>query len=233
MFAPAGQPTAARDVIQAPGGTVNVYNAPVWKGSPGTDAEPVKHKETKVFFLGASPYDIALDRIRADREFRAIQSVARPGVLSVVNRTAATVADLAHLLDERPHILHLSCHAGDGVLLFEDPTGEPHPIEVASLVRRMRAYYDHARFRLTGLVLSVCGSGDFATEFAGMADAVVGWRGDLDDDCAIEFAKALYRMIGGESALSLGDAARVAAVEVAESGPACARLADQLVVFPP
>src|SRR5262249_52891943 len=178
------------------------------------------------------PYDIALDRIRADREFRAIQDVARPGLLRVVNRTAATVDDLADLLGERPDILHLSCHTKDGLLLFEDPTGEPHPVLVASLVRRTRASRHAGKFTLGGLVLSVCNSGDFAEQFSGLADAVIAWQGDLDDDCAIAFSRALYRAFGREPRLPLRDAARVAAVEVAESDQHCQTLTDQLIVLP-
>jgi hypothetical protein len=236
VFAPAtgGLPASAGNFFQHTGsGAMNVYQAPVTVAGPDTASTRPATRETKVFFAGASPYDIDLDRLRADREFRAIQDVARPGRLRVVNRTAATLDDLADLLDERPNILHLSCHTKGDTLLFEDPTGEPHPVGVASLVRRMRAYQDHAEFRLSGLVLSACGSADFAAAFTSVADDVVAWDGDIDDDCAILFARALYRALARESSPALRDAARLAAIEVGDSDSHCQDLASRLTVLPP
>jgi hypothetical protein len=223
------QQQAGRDIYNAP---ATVYNGPYY-GSGTSPVEPVAEKiETTVFFVGASPYDISLERLRADREFRRIQDATASNRLRVVNRIAATIDDLADLLDERPEILHVSCHSSDGNLLFEDPDGEPHPIAVTHLAERLREYDRRGGFRLRGIVLSVCDSADFAEEFDGVADTVVAWRGDLDDDCAIAFSKALYRLLGRDPAPTLANAARLAAVEARDSDTHCRTIIDQLIVLP-
>lgn len=219
----------------ADGGRITVLHGGVYvEQYHGSREEPKTEprKGIKVLFVGASPFDIGLERLRADREFRAISAVAQPGRLTVANRTAATVDDIAAVLDERPDVLHLSCHSKGDTLLFEDPHGEPHPVPVDSLVARIRAYREFGGLTLGGLVLSACRSDHFADRFAGIVDTVVAWRGDLDDECAILFAKALYRAMGRDSAPALGDAARMAVVEVPDSDSHCRSLADQLMVVP-
>jgi hypothetical protein len=212
-------------VIDQPSGTVNVYARP-----PDEAEKPVERPATSVFFLGASPFDIDLDRLRADREFRAVQRAERSGVLRVVSRVAATITDLADVLDEKPDVLHLACHAVDGVLQFEDPAGDPHPIPASAVAQRLRAYRDHAEFILSGLVLSACRSAEFAELFDGLAKTVVAWNNDLDDDCAIAFAAAMYRHLSQSSVRSLGAAARVAVEEVATADGECRNLPEQLYV---
>jgi hypothetical protein len=226
-------PAVGRDMYQAThGGHMVVVQGDVRIRQSASDAKPLARKQTKVFFLGASPFDIELARLRADREFKAIREVAQRGRLSVVNRTAATVDDIADVLDELPDVLHVSCHSKEGRLVLEDSAGDPHLVPVESLARRMRVYRDHGGFRLAGLVLAVCDSSDFAGQFTDVADTVVAWRGDLDDECAILFARALYRAMSRESPRLLRDAARMAAVEVAESDVNCGSLIDQLTVLP-
>lgn len=186
----------------------------------------------RVFFVGASPFDISLDRLRADREFRAVQRHERPDALTVASRHAAGVDDLNAVLGERPDVLHLACHFADGALLFEDPVGDPHPVPVAALRQRLEVYRGHAGFRLSCLVFSVCESAGFAADFADLADTVVAWRGLLDDDCAIAFADRLYRELARDPTRSPGNAARIAAVEVATSESGCENLSDLLLVLP-
>lgn len=203
----------------------NIYNAP-----PVADSPPTAREKT-VFFLGASPFDISLDRIRADREFRAIQKEARRGALTIANRIAATPQDLRDLLDERPDVLHISCHSDGTELLFEDPDGDPYRLSVSSLVRLLTTYRDDGHLTLDGIVFSVCRGSDFVESFRGLAKAVLAWRGDLDDDCAIAFAGAFYRVLCRERPTTLAEAGRLAASEVSELDNNCPRLAEQLVVL--
>ncbi|SDM16211.1 CHAT domain-containing protein [Lentzea albidocapillata subsp. violacea] len=212
-------------VIERAEGPVTVYAQP-----SGAERERAEKPATSIFFLGASPFDIDLDRLRADREFRAVQRAERPGVLRVVSRIAATIADLADVLEEKPDVLHLCCHAVDGLLQFEDPDGDPHPIPAAALAQRLRAYRDHADFTLSGLVISACRSAEFAGLFDGLAKTVVAWNNDLDDDCAIAFSAAMYRHLSQSSVRSLGAAARVAVEEVGTTDGECRNLPEQLYV---
>ncbi|NUT48865.1 MAG: hypothetical protein HOV94_16395, partial [Saccharothrix sp.] len=214
-------------VINQPSGPIAL------DGGLGAPAAPAPRRAaTKVFFVGASPFDISLDRLRADREYREIQRQERPDVLTAASRHAAGIDDLNAALVERPDILHLACHYADGTLRFEDPVGDPHPVSVAAFAQRLDAYRRHAGFTLAGLVLSACDSADFAERFTGLAGTVVAWRGLLDDECAIAFAGRLYRELGRDPGQSLGNAARLAAVEVATSDNACHNLGDQLLVVP-
>ncbi len=199
-------------------------------GAASAAAQPA-HEPIRVFFAGASPFDIALDRLRADREFRAIQRHERPDALVLSSRHAAGVDDLNAALRERPDVLHLACHFAEGTLRFEDPVGDPHPVPVAALRQRFDAYHRHAGFTLSGLVFSVCESADFAEGFVGVADTVIAWRGLLDDDCAIAFADRMYRELSRDPGQRLGNAARLAAVEVATSENGCDNLGDRLVVL--
>ncbi|MGI5506201.1 effector-associated domain EAD1-containing protein [Lentzea sp. CA-135723] len=185
---------------------------------------------TSVFFVGASPFDIDLGRLRADREFLSIQREERPGVLRAVSRTATNVTDLAALLEERPDVLHLACRASDGVLRFEDPHGGPHLVPAEALARRLRGYHDHADFTLSGLVLSAGRSAEFANLFDGLVQTVVTWNNDLDDECAVAFSAAMYKHLVQSSVRSLGAAARVAAEEVGGEDAECRNLPEQLYV---
>ncbi|GGS54829.1 CHAT domain-containing protein [Actinokineospora fastidiosa] len=190
------------------------------------EADPLR-----VFFVGASPFDIDLDRIRADREFRAIERVARPGRLVVANRPAAGVDDLSDLLRERHDVLHLSCHMRGAEFLFEDAEGETHAVAADAVAQRLRTYRDHGGLGLDGIVLSCCGSAEVAELFAGLAATVVAWRGDLDDDCAIAFAGCFYRALISEPRPALGSAARIASVEAGGLDRHCREIGNQLVVL--
>lgn len=204
-----------------------------FNNNPVTGSSPVATpaKEMSVFFIGASPFDISLDRIRADREFRAIQKVARRGALTIVNRIAATPQDLRDLLDERPDVLHISCHSDGTDLLFEDPTGDPHRLSIDSLVRLLSTYRDDGHLGLDGIVFAVCQGSTFAESFRGLAKTVLAWRDNLDDDYAIAFAGAFYRVLCGDQPPSLAEAGRLAAREVSELDRNCGTLAEQLVVL--
>ncbi|WP_394617033.1 effector-associated domain EAD1-containing protein [Lentzea sp. JNUCC 0626] len=162
---------------------------PIYFGAPPEpETTPPDRSPTSVFFVGTSPFDIDLGVLRADREFRAIQGEERPGALRVVSRTDTDLA-------ERPDVLHL---AGPVV-------GGPE-----ALARRLRAYRDHGDFTLSGLVLSVSRSAEFADLFDGLVKTVVAWNSDIDDDTAIAFSVAMYRNLVQSSVRSLDAAARVA-----------------------
>ncbi|GLY50780.1 effector-associated domain EAD1-containing protein [Lentzea sp. NBRC 102530] len=204
---------------------------PVYFGAPPAGeppAKPEKSVPTSVFFVGTSPFDIDLGRLRADREFQAAHAGERRGVLRVVSRTARTVAEVAGLLAERPDVLHLVGRASGGALRFGDPYGDTHQVSVEALASRLRAYRDHTDFVLSGLVLSAGRSAEFAELFEGLAKTVVAWNNDLGDDCAIAFSAAMYRHLAQSSVRSLGAAARVAAEEVGGAAAECRNLPEQL-----
>lgn len=182
----------------------------------------------RVLFVGASPAGEQFDRIRADRELRELQQVAELGHLVVAARPAAAVTDLAGLLAERPDLLHLSCHGDGRHLIFEYPDGEPHRIPADRVVAVLRTYRENAGLSLRGIVLQACRSADMAEQFRSVADTVVAWRGDLDDDCAVTFAGRLYREL--RDVPSLAAAAKIAALHTTFTTP-CAGAAEALVTL--
>ncbi|MFD7657962.1 CHAT domain-containing protein [Actinosynnema sp. NPDC059797] len=183
-------------------GTMNV-------GAPAravAGAEP--DDRTRVLFIGASPTAASLDRIRADRELRAIREVEAQGHFRLFPRTAAQVADLRGIAAERPDLLHLSCHGDGSDLVFERGTGRAHAVPARDVADVLAAYREHAGAALRGIVLQSCHSAEVAELFTPLADAVVAWRGDLPDPVAIAFAGQLYREL--RDVPELAGAARLA-----------------------
>ena len=202
-------------------------------GAPAAErAEPV---ELRVAMLGASPYDVTLGAIRADREFRAIRDAAGKKALRVGAHFAATAADLNVVLNRpRPDVLHLCCHGNSRMMMFETLEGDPHRVSVDSVVERMTSYHDDAGLRLRCLVLSMCHSAEIAPRFAPLVETVIAWRGEIDDRCAIAFAGEFYRIAAGRHAPTLGAAARTAAMEVrARDDLPCRDVTQRLVVIGP
>ena len=197
---------------------VKVYNKPQMGGAePPKTTEPIP---LRVLLLGSSPFDVGLGRIRADREFRAIQDAAAEPVLRVVARSAATADDLEFVLAEpRPDVLHLCCHGNSATIMFSTPSGAPHPVPVDSIVARLESYRDNADLQLRAIVLAMCHSADVAPRFAPFADTVVAWEGEFADECGIRFAAEIYRAAARGYASTIGRAARLAAAEVGRYDP--------------
>ena len=83
---------------------------------------------------------------------------------------------------------------------------------------------------LRAVVLNACHSGGIAGLFTSVADTVVAHDGELDDECAAEFAGRLYRELRGAS--SIAAAAHLAAAAAALTSTYCADLEQDLVVLP-
>ncbi|MBT2510179.1 CHAT domain-containing protein [Streptomyces sp. ISL-98] len=168
---------------------------------------PVGH----VLVVGAGPH--GSERVRADRELRAIQQATAGGPIAVDYCPAADVTDLGRVLDVRPDLLHLVCHGEGEQLVFEDPYGDAHRVPARDVAGLLRAYARHAGAELRGLVLASCDSEAVAELFTGVAETVVAHRGPLDDETAVLYARELYGLL--ERVPALDDAARIAAEHVA------------------
>lgn len=180
-----------------------------------------------VLVVGASPS--GADRLRADRELRAIL-LASADKLTVHAAPAALPTDLEQVLSLRPHILHFACHGDGENLLFEGPRGTSRPVAGTRVVDILGVYRDQAGVALRGIVLNACDSADIAPLFARVADVVIAHDGPLSDGCAVIFAGKLYQALVAVSALS--EAAHIAAGNtVLEAGAACGQLRDNLVVI--
>ncbi len=181
---------------------------------------------SSVLVVGASPQ--GLQRVRADRELRAVQDAAQVSGLAVHSCPAADVTDLRRILAVRPDILHFACHCETGELIFEYASGREHRVTADAVTETLRTYRDEAGTRLRGVVLGACSGDVIADAFTAVADTVVAHSGALIDDCAVAFADELYRSL--RHAGGLGPAARIAARHVADQRHACDRMPTALIV---
>lgn len=182
----------------------------------------------RVLVVGAQPH--GQQRLRADRELRAVLRAAELGHLEVDFRPAAAVTDLRGLLDHPVDVLHLACHGDGGDLLFEDATGEEQRVPASELARTLTTYREHGRVRLRGLVLGSCHGDQAIAALRGLAAEGVAHTGVLDDDCAVAFAGHLYRELRHASGLVA--AAALAARHTVLEDDLCRSLEEGLVVWP-
>lgn len=192
-------------------------------------AEPAVGGPLRVLVIGASP--AGSERIRPDREAKAILDVARDGGhFQVELCPAASASDLRQVLTFRPDILHLACHGDGDDLIFEDVDGEEHRVAALHIASTLRLYRELKHVHLRGLVLASCASDGIAGHFTDVAERVVAHRGLLDDDCAVAFADQLYRALEDDS--DLGVAARLAAQHVLLTDSTCSAVVTHLVIVP-
>ncbi|WP_440099024.1 effector-associated domain EAD1-containing protein [Streptosporangium sp. H16] len=206
-----------------------VFQAALRDAAPETTRHPSETvTATRVMAVGASPRGHL--RVRADREARAIQEAARLGHLDVLICPAAQAADLKRLREFQPDILHLSCHGDGKNLIFEDVHGGEHPVPAGDVVETLRHHREAEGGHLRGLVLGSCHSVEIASRFTEVADQVIAHRGELDDACAIAFARHLYEDL--HRIPDLGRAARNAARDAVNTDHSCTGVLTGLVVLP-
>jgi CHAT domain-containing protein/effector-associated domain 1 (EAD1)-containing protein len=182
----------------------------------------------RVLVIGANP--AGPERIRPDREARAILAARDGGHFQVELCPAASASDLRQVLTFRPDILHLACHGDGDDLIFEDVDGEEHRVSARHVADTLRLYRELKHVRLRGLVLASCASDGIAGYFTDVAERVVAHRGLLDDDCAVAFAGELYRALAGDN--DLGVAARLAAQHVLLTDSSYSAVVTHLIVLP-
>jgi hypothetical protein len=152
--------------------------------------------------LGARPIDL-------DRELARVQSALRGPVadervvLSVI-RGPGTLEQLRRRLARPVHVLHILCHGdlderrGEGVLLFEDPSGDRERISAAQL----RLLIEKQRGQTRLVVLNSCmgavsgGNDPFGSVGAalmrGGVPAVVAMQFEIPAESAQELARIFY-----------------------------------------
>jgi hypothetical protein len=183
---------------------------------------------TRVLVIGASPE--GAERIRPDRDARAIEQARVAGRLDVTYCPAAVATDLQRVLDVRPDVLHLACHGAGQYLVFEDHLGQQHRVLAREVAATLGLYREIGGVHLRGLVIASCDGESIAGQFAAVADLVVAHRGSLDDACAVTFTSHLYEGLG--RAPDLGAAARLAARHAALTDSSCAGVEAGLIVLP-
>jgi hypothetical protein len=91
-------------------------------------------------------------------------------------------------------------------------------LHAADLAETLGVYRAEFRVRLGGIVFSSCRGTEAAKLCQPYAGGIVAYRDDLDDDCAVEFSRTLYRVLPVHP--SLTGAARVAVRETVNANPA-------------
>jgi hypothetical protein len=197
---------------------------------PGPGSAPgVRH----VVVVGASPGDA--QRVRGDAELRAIRAALRDRGITVTPLSAAAATDLRELRDLKPDVLHLATHGNGADLYFVDSVDGERTVPVpARQVVDLLATYRHDEMHLKAVVLNSCHSAGVAQLFTAVTETVIGHRGELDDGCAVQFAKELYTALPGARSFAAAatSAAATAAVSDSDGGLYCGDLPANLVVLP-
>jgi hypothetical protein len=183
---------------------------------------------TRVLVVGANPQGV--ERIRPDRDARAIRQAAERGHIVAEYCPAASATDLGRALEFRPDILHLACHGSAGDLIFEDAQGYEHAVAARDVEETLRLYTEVGSVRLSGVVLASCDGDQAAAELLGVADRVVAHSGPLDDDCAVVFTGLLYQELARTP--DLAAAARLAARHTLLTDRSCADVVNGLLILP-
>ncbi|MGV9680891.1 toll/interleukin-1 receptor domain-containing protein [Nocardia sp. NPDC003482] len=201
---------------------------------PSVDTGRIHHGgEWSVVLLGASPFDIALQRLRADREFRAIHRVTRAGFLRVTARNLTAATDIGALMTENPQIVHVcgQYRAENRTLILENPAEDPQVVSVDTLARRMSLSREYGAPPIRVLVFSVDDGEEFLAEFVDVAETVIGWRGTVPADCGVAFCTRFYGALAHDEQRDVRRAARLAARDVAVAHGGCESFADRLVLL--
>lgn len=184
-----------------------------------------------VCFIGASPFDIALGTLRADREFQAIRRAARPGALTVAAATVSNEGDIGGALRRQPNAVHISgrCRPSDVAIALEHPDDSPRLITLNSLASRIAMEKRQRAAPLRLLTFSVDHSAEFLDRFRGLADVVIGWRGEIGGECSVAFSAEFYGALARDPRADRAGCARRAARDISDGG--CGSDADALVVI--
>lgn len=161
---------------------------------PPAGARPAAAR-IKILFLASNP--MLTTRLELAREARRIEErlgVGKPrDVFELVAHWAVRRSDLQRvLLEEKPHVLHFSCHGSTSAQLFlEDNDGNVAPVEKKALVDLIGI----VKHRLHLVVLNACDTEPLARALVRHVACAIGMRDALSDEAATAFATSLYQAL--------------------------------------
>ena len=154
--------------------------------------------KTRVLLVAANPDPGTYGHLDLNREFRDIQQVfqsanQRDRFELLFPREAATTRDLrAALLQDEPHIVHISGHGtGPDGLVLDDGSGSAKLVRAAALARLFSLFKDQVKC----LVLNACYSAEQAEFICQHIDFVIGMDAPIGDRSAREFARDFYEAV--------------------------------------
>ncbi|MEH3102627.1 MAG: CHAT domain-containing protein [Sphingomonas phyllosphaerae] len=172
----------------------------------------------RILYLTASPVTHGLEHLRVDVEvnhvLKALRSAKHARLIDFQHRPAATVQDLTDgLNDVRPHVVHFSGHAGDG-LLFDraDCQGAADQLLRYEAVANLLEATDQ---RPKLVVLNACDTVRGVERLLEVAPVVIATSDAIGDAASTIFAVNFYAAIA--AAQSIGHAADQAREMVASA----------------
>jgi hypothetical protein len=168
--------------------------------------EPEPEK-LRVLYLTASPTTPGVPGLRVDAEvnnvLKALRGARHKDLVDLRHRPAATIEDLVDgLNDHRPHVVHFSGHAQDG-LLFDtaDPVEPGDKLVGYDAVARVLGATDQPP---TLVVLNACRTADGVERIQEVAAVVIATTDTVGDASSAIFATHFYGAIA--AAQTIGDA---------------------------
>lgn len=156
--------------------------------------EAAKLKEKKVLMMCVSPKNA--DHLRLDQEARDLKEQLRlveekKQSISVSHAWAVRTDQIQmEVLNNAPEVLHFSGHGNNGILCFEDKSGNAAPVSGTAV---------EGLVKLSGtidcVVLNACYSASIAEQLAPHVKAVIGCSVSIGDSAAVTFSKAFYRAL--------------------------------------
>ena len=148
-----------------------------------------------ILFLAASPSRNVPLTIRSEmhRNDQQIRDALHGDAIDIIHKLAIYPSELQPaLLKHTPHIVHFTGHGTtDEELLFEGEGGIAKPVSKKALGHLFAVLKDNLRL----VVLNACHSVPQAEAIGEHVDFVIGMDGEIDDEAAATFSKALYRAI--------------------------------------
>ncbi len=181
--------------------------------------EPEPEK-LRVLYLTASPGTPNLEPLRVDAEvnnvLKALRGAQHRDLIDFQHRPAAAVEDLVDgLNDLRPHVVHFSGHAGDGLLF--DTADSTKPGDKLVDYHHVASLLGATDETPTLVVLNACHTADGIEHILRVAPVVIATNDNIGDASAHIFAVQFYGAIA--AAQTIGDAVRQARTMIALALP--------------
>jgi hypothetical protein len=150
-----------------------------------------------ILFLAGNPRSHRGSDLRLDREVWEIRdNLLRTEFRDVIHfevHPAARLSDVTEALNRyKPDVVHFSGHGSDDVLVFDDPRGDPQPVDFSHFGMLLQAAAKPIRLAL----FNACNSSDQAEMACDFIDAAIGMETSIDDEDAKAFAGAFYNSLG-------------------------------------
>ena len=201
----------AREIVRLSSATIHHVHVHVREPEP---------EKLRVLYLTASPATSNLPNLRVDAEvnnvLKALRSAKHKDLVDLRHRPAATIEDLVEgLNDHRPHVVHFSGHAQQG-LLFDtaDPVEPGDRLVGYEAVARVLGATDQPP---TLVVLNACRTVEGVEQIQAAAAVVIATTETVGDASSAIFATHFYGAIA--AAQTIGHAVEQARTIIAIALP--------------